>query len=492
MSWKISRDRNFEFKVTPFMVDEGARERHALTGIGDTASTLSKEVSACERFGISRSWLFKATIYYQFTTTYGFTFDDPPGSLIAGIPTVLTWHRNSDDPNDIYFERRNVVSQSSGNGDSVPSSSDTTQPQGTLTVTFPSAGRYVIEVLENQTDDVIGSSHSLTVVSQVQDIESIISMTGVPSFTNRPVSATTTSSLITSALTGPSPQTTSSSGIISKHSAYESITATVNGVIQDFSPRYHVTSAPSPTASSAREQNSSVYDPVISTPSANPAPSTSSPPSRSESPGSNSNRHHQLSIIIGATIGSLVFLLLLLGIAIFLFMRKRVPHYLQSIVSFSPDDEGKSQSISPVFPVGTAHSSTKIKDPAGKDRRRNAFGQVSRPLTVDPQIVGSARKQARPDRQGARQSGKGKRIKFARVKRNNFCTVSEPLPVDSGSAREHARRDGEERPRAALGDIETEVLRLKTQVYQILSQREAERVQGGPFDRPPSYAETTF
>ncbi len=162
-------------------------------------------------------------------------------------------------------------------------------------------------------------------------------------------------------------------------------------------------------------------------------------------------------------------------------------------MSLSPaDDEGKSQSISPVFPVGTAHLSTKIKDPAGNDRRRNIFGQANRPFPVDPQIGGSARKQARPDRQGAPQSGKGKRIKFARGKRNSFCRVSEPLPVDSGSAREQASPDAEERPRAALGDIETEVLRLKTQVYQILIQREAERVQGDPFDRPPSYAQTTF
>ncbi len=162
-------------------------------------------------------------------------------------------------------------------------------------------------------------------------------------------------------------------------------------------------------------------------------------------------------------------------------------------MSFSPpDDEGKSQSIFPVFPVGTVHSSTKIKDPAGKDRRRNTFGQACRHLPVDPQIGGSARKQACSGRQEVLQSGKGKRIKFARVKRNSFCTVSEPLSVHSGSAREQASPDGEERPRAALGDIETEVLRLKTQVYQILMQREAELVQGDAFDRPPSYVETTF
>ncbi len=149
-------------------------------------------------------------------------------------------------------------------------------------------------------------------------------------------------------MVGALPQTTSSSGIVSKHSAYEFITATVNHVIHEFSPRYYVTSASSPIASSAREQNSSVYDPIISTPSAyeyitpslnsvycllplrNPASSTSSPPSRSESPGSTSNRHHQLSIIIGATIVSLVFILLLLGIGIYFFSHGNAYHTMDN------------------------------------------------------------------------------------------------------------------------------------------------------------------
>ncbi|PBK62020.1 hypothetical protein ARMSODRAFT_1008420, partial [Armillaria solidipes] len=128
---------------------------------------------------------------YHFIVSYaGFTFDDPPESLIAGLPATITWHRKSDDPDDIYFERRNVVSQSSGNGDSIPSPSDTTQLQGTLTVTFPSAGKYhLIEVVENQKNDVIGSSHSLTVASQAsQNSESSISS----SVSSSPPRSTTT------------------------------------------------------------------------------------------------------------------------------------------------------------------------------------------------------------------------------------------------------------------------------------------------------------
>ncbi len=46
-----------------------------------------------------------------------------------------------------------------------------TVPQWT-THPFLTNRRYVVEVLESQTDDVIGSPHSLTVASQVQDDES--------------------------------------------------------------------------------------------------------------------------------------------------------------------------------------------------------------------------------------------------------------------------------------------------------------------------------
>ncbi len=57
-----------------------------------------------------------------------------------------------------------------------------TVPQRT-THLFLTNRRYVIEVLESQMDDVIGSSHSLTVASQVQDDESSSSATAAPSFT---------------------------------------------------------------------------------------------------------------------------------------------------------------------------------------------------------------------------------------------------------------------------------------------------------------------
>lgn len=80
---------------------------------------------------------------------------------------------------------------------------------------------------------------------------------------------------------------------------------------------------------------------------------------------------------------------------------------------------------------------------------------------------------------------------FKDTRRNSLSTVSIPLPVDAwtcGSAREQAGPDGEEVPPAALGIIETELQQLKTQIHQILSEREAERVQEDPFDRPPSYS----
>ncbi|KAK0432930.1 hypothetical protein EV421DRAFT_2023734 [Armillaria borealis] len=277
---------------------------------------------------------------YHFIFSYaGFTFDDPPESLIAGIPATITWHRTSYDPDDIYFERRNVVSQSSGNGDSIPSPSDTTQLQGTLTVTFPSAGKYLIEVVESQKNDVIGSSHSLTVASQAsQNSENSISssVSSSPSLASSASNPLTTSTGATSQLTSASPRTTNSSAIGPKQSAYESI-ATFHCAIPDMSLRYYVSSVSSPINSVTIEQKPSADDPIIS---------------GSSRPG--------------------------------------------------------------------------------------------------------------------------------------------PLPADPGSASEQAGPDGEEVPPAALGVIETELRQLKTQVHQILSEREAEWVQDDPFDRPPSYAETTF
>ncbi|KAK0467376.1 hypothetical protein IW261DRAFT_1063785 [Armillaria novae-zelandiae] len=406
-------------------------------------------------------------ICYTLTTSYGFMFDDPPGPLIAEIPITIAWHRNSGDPDDIYFSRRDVVSQASGKGDSIPSSSDTTQPQGVLTVTFPSEGRYVIEVLESLTNDVVRCSHHLTVASQ--EVDSVGS-DSVMMFTT--VSATAlncTPTLASSAFTVP----TSNAGTALPLPVTPS----------SFIP---------PVASSSATVLKQSINYVLSASSLAPTIGTiASTPSIYANPPSNSN---QLSIIIGAIVSSLAFLLLLVGTGI-LFKRKRIkPYQLEPILPLSsPSDEGRNEAIPPMVNPETAHSSTNTQAPAESYTRTGASGGASRPFPVVIHMGGSMSEHSpAPYLHRVPQAARGKRTNVAGAERNSFSTPSRTLPVDSRSAREHAGLLGEERPRVALGDIETEVRRLKTQVRRILIQREAERRQGDSSDRPPSYTESTI
>ncbi|KAK0467634.1 hypothetical protein IW261DRAFT_1426391 [Armillaria novae-zelandiae] len=248
-------------------------------------------------------------------------------------------------------------------------------------------------------NDVVGSSHSLTVVPQEEDSESSISVTPfTPVFT---IVINPTPTLASSASTVPTSNTDTAPPLCASHE------------------RFH----------------------------------------RSPHP----------------PIGSLALLLLLLGTVIFIFKWKRMTPYSQPILPFSPpSDVEKKEPISPVLNAETVHSSTDIEDPAESDMRTDTFGGTSRPLSVVTQIGGSTTENTPvPYLQEVPQAVKGKLTKVARAKRNSFGALSEHLPVDSGSASEQAGHHGEERPRAALGDIETEVPRLKTQVYRILIQHEA-------------------
>ncbi|KAK0477157.1 hypothetical protein EDD18DRAFT_1337995 [Armillaria luteobubalina] len=228
---------------------------------------------------------------------------------------------------------------------------------------------------------------------------------------------------------------------------------------------------------------------VLSASSLSPTIGTiASTPSIYADPASNSNRQ---SIIISAIVSSLAFLLLLVGIGI-LFKRKRIkPYPLETILPFSPpSDEERNEAVPPVVNPGTVHPSTNIRDLAESYMGTGTSGGASRLLSVVTQIGGSTSEHSpAPYLREVPEAAKGTRTNVTRARRNNnFGMLSGPLRVDSCSAREQASLHEEERPLAALRDIETEVLMLKTQVHRILIQREAERRQGDRFDRPPSYA----
>ncbi|KAK0486758.1 hypothetical protein EDD18DRAFT_1335592 [Armillaria luteobubalina] len=313
------------------------------------------------------------------------------------------------------------------------------------------------------TNDVVGCSHYLTVASQEVDSES--SGSAIMSTTVSTTALNCTPTLALSAFTVPTSNVGTAPPLTVAPSSF----------------------IPLSTGSSATGLKQSINY-VLSASSLSPTIGTiESTPSIYANPASNSNRQ---SIIISAIVSSLAFLLLLVGIGI-LFKRKRIkPYPLESILHFSPpSDEERNEAIPPVVNPGTAHSSTNIKDPAESCTGTGTSGGASRPLSVVTQMGGSTSEHSpAPYLQEVPEAAKGTQTNIARARRNSFGTLSGPLRVDSRSAREQASLHEEERLRAALGDIETEVLMLKTQVYRILIQREAERRQGDPFDRPPSYA----
>lgn len=68
-----------------------------------------------------------------------------------------------------------------------------------------------------------------------------------------------------------------------------------------------------------------------------------------------------------------------------------------------------------------------------------------------------------------------------RERRDSTCT---PMHIDTSESQSPQQREA---PQAALGDVVAEVLRLRTQVQQLLAEREAGRVQSNALDPLPEY-----
>ncbi len=77
---------------------------------------------------------------FSFATSNGFHFGPIEGNATVGTPFALTWHLDQGEkPDEIHLERRNLPSQQSGEGDSIPFPNNGTR-DGTLMVNFPSPG----------------------------------------------------------------------------------------------------------------------------------------------------------------------------------------------------------------------------------------------------------------------------------------------------------------------------------------------------------------
>lgn len=70
----------------------------------------------------------------QFAISQGFHFDKISGTVTVGIPITISWHR---DVYDTRFVQKYIIL---GLVRPFPTSTDTTQPDGMVNVTFPITG----------------------------------------------------------------------------------------------------------------------------------------------------------------------------------------------------------------------------------------------------------------------------------------------------------------------------------------------------------------
>ncbi|KAK0470967.1 hypothetical protein IW261DRAFT_913684 [Armillaria novae-zelandiae] len=86
----------------------------------------------------------------KFTLLNGFHFDEFSGTALSvGIPITLSWHFDTGDPDEVFFQRRHIIQQSFFQGDAIPT--EITHPNGTLNVTFPSNGTFIVDAIASGT-----------------------------------------------------------------------------------------------------------------------------------------------------------------------------------------------------------------------------------------------------------------------------------------------------------------------------------------------------
>ncbi|PBK82607.1 hypothetical protein ARMGADRAFT_731024 [Armillaria gallica] len=99
--------------------------------------------------------------FLHFPFSQGFRFDNFTGTVTIWTPIMLSWHRDANDTAQINFTLTYTVSSQFTAGLPV-STTDTTQPDGTLNVTFPIPGSFVIEAT-GPNSSIIASSQTFEV-----------------------------------------------------------------------------------------------------------------------------------------------------------------------------------------------------------------------------------------------------------------------------------------------------------------------------------------
>ncbi|SJL03158.1 uncharacterized protein ARMOST_06504 [Armillaria ostoyae] len=292
---------------------------------------------------------------------------------------TVTWNRNDGDPDDSVFARRLLPAEVGDELSEFPGS----LPSGTIDVEFPVPGTYLIEIRTPQPEfRLLAQSDTIFTETDPSDsdtsAESAIASTSTSSSTIRDVQPPRTSTTVSGS--GLQPISTSSTGLVTAFaiiattdsssslsttplSAQEPVdTGTSNQIISVS------TNTPSTTHVIARDnqvlhvvdcfdsivnklhsilESTSVsttlsVKPVTDTPHTStelPSPSTPTSPTSSNSP-----RNH-VPQIIGGTLGSFLFIILLT--ALFIFFRRR---RLRPSSSQSPDIEKRKESETPSRP----------------------------------------------------------------------------------------------------------------------------------------------
>ncbi|KAK0209693.1 hypothetical protein IW262DRAFT_1486440 [Armillaria fumosa] len=403
---------------------------------------------------VARSLKMLLIVFFclQFSISHGFRFDDFSGTVTVGIPITLSWHRDvNSDTGRINFRLHVIKAQGNFQGPLLP--------DGTLNVTFPAPGEYIIDV-QNQTAN-LGTSQTFDVAIGNEGSSTVPSSSNtVPT-----ASALSTSTPFVSQSTEPSGsvfahndiwdcRSTSFSpqflhGITTKHCNYPAVGLDSYMVIVNQFQTYRRTRRTNESGQNTATvpSNQSFTEPVQNTATA---------PSKSHS----THQHRETLIVIGAVIGSLVSLLLIWCEGTYFCIRRRKHQNQRMKYRLSPNPKVNAELNSHSPPVRNKNRVTITHTLAGG---------------VAPNVGGMSQ-------EPVEEITEGNPIRDTAERRNG---IGVPLRVDISEPQGAPHQEG---PRASLSDVVAEVLRLRTQFQQFVVEREVERVQGNTLDPPPAYA----
>ncbi|PBK60570.1 hypothetical protein ARMSODRAFT_1068397 [Armillaria solidipes] len=369
------------------------------------------------------------------------------------FPTItLSWHRDVNDSSQIQF---GLTIGTKGSGHSsddldLSSTTDITQPDGTLTVTFPGPGIYVVYAT-NQTS-IVATTRRFQIDSSTLSPSPLHSASVNPS-----VPLVAESEVSRSIFAHPVPPRNQCKSLQLPHrmvpprNQYKAPGPYSHIVGLGEAAKYSYSSSSSMKSvqiTATTLPNGSSSESVQSTSSSSTKSvkrTATAPPNSNSVPRTHKN--HKRSIIIAAVIGSLVSLLLLFGGGTFFFIRKRRHRNLKHRLSPNSKVIPELNSHSP--PVGNKNGETISHTLAGEMTPNRGDGSLE-PVEQNPE---------------------GDPVEDEGERRNSIGT---PVHVDTSESQS---------PHAPLDDVGAEVLRLRDHVHRLV-----ERVQGNVFDPPPAYA----